>query len=657
MARHAFTATTVLAAATLLLATAGFTGSSTDGKHHKAYIRLDQIGYSPSAPKLAYLISTTPENGKAFRVQTPDGQTVVRGTIGHSIGSVNATYRYVYRLAFGGLSRRGKYKVTAARETSPPFRVARAQALYAAALSNTLSFYENERDGPNFIRSALRTAPGHLNDRHARTYLPPKTNGNGNFRGSLHTLPQFIDAAGGWWDAGDYLKFVETTSYTVDLLLTGIRDFPGEMGSKARRSNFTDEARFGLDWLLHMWDDRTRTMYFQVGIGAGNRHAISDHDIWRLPQADDHYGGRNPLYRYIRHRPVFRAGRPNSPVSPNLAGRDAAAFALCFEVFRAKHAALAVRCLRAAEHVYALANVHPKRLVTAVPHGFYPETEWRDDLELGATELATALTKKPLPSGLPQTNPTYYLRQAASWARAYMAHQHPGDTLNLYDVSGLANYELYRAIQRARSPGKLAVTRAILLQGIHRQLQVAVARARKDPFGAGFPWNSYDTGSHLAGLSVQASEYAALTGSSRYRYWSVHWLDNLLGANAWGVSLIIGDGTIFPHCPQHQVANLVGSLDGSPPVLKGALVEGPNSFAATGFVQHMRRCPKSGSDQFRQFNGHGAVFKDNVQSYSTVEPAIDLTASSPLAFSWQIAARRDRRGQGGRESHAPRRWG
>ncbi|HXM87586.1 MAG TPA: hypothetical protein VN889_08115 [Solirubrobacteraceae bacterium] len=33
-----------------------------------------------------------------------------------------------------------------------------------------------------------------------------------------------------------------------------------------------------------------------------------------------------------------------------------------------------------------------------------------------------------------------------------------------------------------------------------------------------------------------------------------------------------------------------------------------------------------------------AVFRDNVQSYTTTEPAIDLTASSPLAFSWQVSA-------------------
>src|SRR6201982_1433451 len=96
-------------------------------------------------------------------------------------------------------------------------------------------------------------------------------------------------------------------------------------------------------------------------------------------------------------------------------------------------------------------------------------------------------------------------------------------------------------------------------------------------------------------------------------------------------------GPTFPDCMQHQVANIVGSLDGSPPVLAGAAVEGPNSFAASGLLSGMRTCPPSGVDAFKTFNGNGAVYQDNVQSYSTVEPAIDLTASSPLAFSWTIA--------------------
>ena len=52
-------------------------------------------------------------------------------------------------------------------------------------MANSLSFYENERDGPNFIPSALRTAPGHLNDENAMTYLIPDVNSNGNFKGDL----------------------------------------------------------------------------------------------------------------------------------------------------------------------------------------------------------------------------------------------------------------------------------------------------------------------------------------------------------------------------------------------------------------------------------------------------------------------------------------
>jgi endoglucanase len=388
-----------------------------------------------------------------------------------------------------------------------------------------------------------------------------------------------------------------------------------------------------------MWNDRTRTLYYQVGIGDGNDKTVSDHDIWRLPQADDHYGGHNPLYRYIRHRPVFRAAPPGSRVSPNLAGRDAAAFGLCFQVFSRTDRRLALRCLRAGEHIFALADTHPRgNLLTVIPFDFYPESEWRDDLELGAVELADALAGRGgIPAGLPHRRPGYYLRQAAHWARAYLARAgRDGDTLNLYDVSGLAHYELIRAIARFGNPRGLAVGRRGLLRSLGAELSRAGAIARRDPFGFGFPWDVEDTASHGFGLAVMASEYASLTGSRTYRSRSIRWLGNVLGANAWGASLVIGDGTTFPDCPQHQVANLAGSLDGRAPVLAGAVVEGPSNAATTGLVTYMRRCPANRVDAFAPFNSK-AVFRDNVQSYSTVEPAIDLSASSPLAFAWQLA--------------------
>jgi endoglucanase len=59
----------------------------------------------------------------------------------------------------------------------------------------------------------------------------------------------------------------------------------------------------------------------------------------------------------------------------------------------------------------------------------------------------------------------------------------------------------------------------------------------------------------------------------------------------------------------------------------------------------MRRCPPRGGDAYARFNGNDgpfarsrtAVYRDDVESYTTTEPAIDLTATSFLAFAWRIA--------------------
>ena len=284
---------------------------------------------------------------------------------------------------------------------------------------------------------------------------------------------------------------------------------------------------------------------------------------------------------------------------------------------------LAARCLRSGEDIFALADTHPGQLLTVIPYDFYPETEWRDDLEWGAAELAIA------------TGSRFYLGRAAHWAHAYITGPNDAaDTLNLYDASALAHADLARAIAAAGHPAGLQVSRAGLVGDLRHQLAHALARGRTDAFGFGFPWATYDTASHGFGLAVTASLYDRLTHTHRYAAAGGRWLSNVLGANAWGASLAVGDGTTFPRCMQHQVANIVGSLDGSPPILAGAVVEGPNSAPATGLVDGMRRCPAGGGDRFARFNSR-AVFRDNVQSYSTVEPAIDLTATSPLAFALQ----------------------
>ncbi len=201
-----------------------------------AYVRVDQVGYQPSAPKRAYVLSRKPEAGVSFTVLDQGSNVVLSGSVGPALGRWSSRAGEVYPIDFGALTAPGTYTIEIAGKTpatSPPFEVAAAAQLYGAPLADALSFYENERDGPEYIPSALRSAPAHLNDEHAMTYATPKANAEGEFKGELPALGETIDASGGWWDAGDYLKFVQTTSYTVALQLAGVRDFPGQMGATA----------------------------------------------------------------------------------------------------------------------------------------------------------------------------------------------------------------------------------------------------------------------------------------------------------------------------------------------------------------------------------------------------------------------------------------
>merc|ERR1712113_1245172 len=134
--------------------------------------------------------------------------------------------------------------------------------------------------------------------------------------------------SGGWMDAGDYQKFTLTVSYTTVLMLASIQDYPASEGV------LKDEARFGLDWLVKMWDSENQILYLQVTIGNGNADFKGDHNLLRLPEEDDGLDVEaQPELFYIKYRPLFLAGDSGSPISPNLAGKMAAAFGLGAQIW------------------------------------------------------------------------------------------------------------------------------------------------------------------------------------------------------------------------------------------------------------------------------------------------------------------------------------
>src|ERR1700675_108534 len=208
----------------------------------RAFVRVNQLGYESGTEGRAYLMSPGLEHKASFRVVRSDGTQVFSGPIGATSGTWGAFT--VYSLDFNvGVA--GTYSITVDGTfpaTSSSFRIATPKKLYSQALINALSFYQNERDGTDFIPSPLRSAPGHLLDQTANVYESPQFDSDDFILGDLKPTGDVIDASGGWWDAGDYLKFVQTHSYTIALMTIGIRDFPKQMGKSAGAADFTAEA-------------------------------------------------------------------------------------------------------------------------------------------------------------------------------------------------------------------------------------------------------------------------------------------------------------------------------------------------------------------------------------------------------------------------------
>ncbi|HUB87057.1 MAG TPA: glycoside hydrolase family 9 protein [Verrucomicrobiae bacterium] len=608
-----------------------------------AFIRVNQAGFLPNDFKQAFLMAATPQSNATFQVIASDGTAAFTAPVGKQTGSWNTNYPDVYLLDFSSVNKAGTYSVRVGGTVSPSFQIGEGGDVYAPLLRNALFFFQAQRDGPEAVPSVMHRQPSHLTDTNAFVYQFPAAGRNG-IRGGLQKIGGPVDVSGGWFDAGDYLKFVETASYVTAMMLEAARDYPAQAGEKGT-ANFAAEGRFGLDWLLKMWNDDTKTLYVQVGIGDGNSQITGDHDVWRLPEADDQLNVQpgDPEY-FIKYRPVFPANPIGGRISPNLAGRLAAAFALGYQVFKTSDPAYAQKCLLAAEHVYGLAaTTNVAALTSAYPHDFYPEDEWRDDMEWGAVELHLALAAGNAPTNLPETDPAPFLQQAAHWAREYM-NNGGGDSLNLYDVSSLADYELCRALDKSGGVNQLEVTRAELLSSLKRQLDGAVSRSEKDSFGLGLRYTSGDLVPHILGLVVEAGCYDDLTGTDTYADFARRQLNFVLGANAWGTSFIVGAGKTFPFHMQHQVANLAGSLDGTPPVVLGATVDGPargrNSGGGDGTPDGARATPwPGGKNPYAVFSGQGVQFTDDVGSWATVEPADDYTAPTILIFA-RLAAQK-----------------
>lgn len=535
-----------------------------------AYLRLNQAGYHPDDAKVAIAAAASVLNGDFTVARASDGATVFTGTIGPDQGAWGA-FSHHHPLDFSTLTTTGTYRVRLpSGATSPTFAI--GDAAYNGLADLSRRFFAVQRSGDTHPDGH---APSHLND------APLSTDTN-----------QHRDVTGGWYDAGDYLKFTLTTAYATLFQLLAYRDAPYAFQDLDTTGvpQVLNEAPIGLDWLEKMWNPNEPMLYVQVGSEADHNQG------WRLPE-DDTLDG-------TAQRPVYPA---DPGKGANLAGKTAAAFALAAQLYGEPatpvyDSAQANHYRALAEAIYAWGQSRPDSQ-PSVPSYFYDETTWQDDMALAAAELYRL------------TDDTTYRDQARNYAQA----AGPAWWFSWGDLNGLAHAELART-----DAGYVATAAGFLAQDLAGFQSSAAASPWGMASANNLVWGSLFP---ILGAALEARWYEELTGSIAYQPLARAQVDFVLGRNPWGATFLIGAGSTWPHDPHHQVAYLGLRPQGRE--LDGTWMGGP----AAAWVFNSQGITLAEPDEYAAFQSSQAVYHDDRNDYVTNEPSVALNATGLLLTS------------------------
>jgi endoglucanase len=256
-------------------------------------IRINQMGYAPSGPKIAMAFSkdSLPDQYTVRDAQTKS--TVFAGNVIRVSGGWGQFSHYA-ELNFTSFVGEGRFFIELGSARSSAFLIKRN--ITAELPDQLLEFMRQQRCGYNtFVDAVCHSFDG-------RTAYGPMPAGS------------YLDASGGWHDAGDQLKYLLTASNaTAQMLLAyqmaatrgrasivfADRFNPlGQAGANGS-PDVLDEARWGLEWMLKLHPAPDQ-LYHQV---ADDR----DHKGFRLPQNETvDYGWGPGSYRVV----YFADGRP-----------------------------------------------------------------------------------------------------------------------------------------------------------------------------------------------------------------------------------------------------------------------------------------------------------------------------------------------------------
>jgi len=359
-----------------------------------------------------------------------------------------------------------------------------------------------------------------------------------------------ISSPGGWYDAGDYNKYIVNSGYTMGVWLMAYEMNPEYYAgvslnipeSDKRVPDMLTEAMYNIRWMLTMQD-----------IDGGVYHKLTEPDFEGFIRPDE---CKKPRYVVLK----TTAAALDFAATMALAARVYAPFEAVFPGFVAEAAEAAKRAYAWAEANPAIYYDQPKmneEFATqsckaknepqspAITTGAYDDFDVRDEFYWAATELYLLTGEEKYMQSAIAYHPTDY--QPAVW----------GNVAELAGLEWMIRSKDAKALEEHLQPY------------LDEANTISVFRA---PYGnreSDFFWGCNSEGCCWRG--VECLYAYRLTGEEKYRINAERCLNNVLGQNATGFCYVTGFGAHPTSHPHHRL-----SYSHPKGTLPGFLAGGPN---------------------------------------------------------------------------------
>ena len=521
-------------------------------------VRHNQLGYNPHRVKQFVTVNNS---STTFTILDHSTQVVFSGPL-TSKGTWAASGETVKMGDFSELSDTGTYTIKLSDNTTTSnFKI--SENLYQKAIvASTKAFYYQRasmsleakyagtwaREGGHFDKSCVyHSSSGHSSG----TLSSPK----------------------GWYDAGDYNKYVVNAGVTVGTLLALYELYPAVLPDKSINipesdnsiSDLLDEVKYELDWLLTM-QDSDGGVFFKIT-------SLSFCDFI-MPKNDN-------MARYV-------VGK-------------ATASTLDFAAMTAKAARIWVKidtifsnkCIVASEKAWKWARANQNitfKNPSDVSTGAYTNSSFGDEFLWAASEIFATTAKSEYLEFVNSYRDSVAVGYSASW-------------------SGVGNLGYYTLATNSNVPPDIATT---VQNSIIIKADTLLSRIQAIPYGIpseNFGWGSNGSMMNLGIILAYAYKF---TNNLKYLDALVQSADYIFGKNAVDYCFMTGQGTNSVKHPHHRPSG----ADGIDAPVPGFLSGGPN---------------KGKDDKLTYpYSEPARCFLDDQSSFASNEIAINWNA--PLVF-------------------------